>query len=119
MSPPAANDVVSFKDQATADRAKPHNDLLVIDLMIQDIDIARVFVDTGCSANIIYKSTLERMETNLCAVTERPSPIFRLSGNATMTLSSIDLVVKDGSVIKVTEFLVIDRPTTRSSVLHG
>ncbi|KAF2531378.1 hypothetical protein F2Q70_00029549 [Brassica cretica] len=32
MSAPAANDVVSFKDRATADQAKPHNDLLVIEL---------------------------------------------------------------------------------------
>ncbi|KAF2543666.1 hypothetical protein F2Q68_00031925 [Brassica cretica] len=117
MSTPAANDVVSFKDRATADQAKPHNYLLVIELTIQDIDVAKVLVDTGCSANIIYKSTVERMEIDLCAVTERPSPIFRLSGNATMTLSSIDLVVKDGSVIKVTEFLVIDRPTSYNAIV--
>ncbi|KAF3569723.1 hypothetical protein F2Q69_00059649 [Brassica cretica] len=44
MSAPAANDVVSFKDRATADQAKPHNDLLVIELTIQDIDVARVFL---------------------------------------------------------------------------
>ena len=117
MSAPAANDVVSFKDRATADQAKPHNDLLVIELTIQDIDVARVLVDTGCSANIIYKSTLERMEIDLCAVTERPSPIFGLSGNATMTLGSIDLVVKAGSVTKVTEFLVIDRPTSYNAIV--
>ncbi|XP_013658896.1 uncharacterized protein LOC106363748 [Brassica napus] len=117
MSAPAANDVVSFKDRATADQAKPHNDLLVIELTIQDIDVARVLVDTGCSANIIYKSTLKRMEIDLCAVTERPSPIFGLSGNATMTLGSIDLVVKAGSVIKVTEFLVIDRPTSYNAIV--
>ncbi|XP_048622631.1 uncharacterized protein LOC125591812 [Brassica napus] len=110
MSAPAANNVVSFKDRATADQAKPHNDLLVIELTIQDID-------TGCLANIIYKSTLERMDIDLCAVTKRPSPIFGLSGNATMTLGSIDLVVKAGSVTKVTEFLVIDRPTSYDTIV--
>ena len=102
MSAPVASDVVSFKDRATADQAKPHNDLLVIELTIQDIDVARVLVDTGCSANIIYKSTLERMEVDLCAVTEEPSPIFGLSGDATMTLGSISLLVKAGSVTKIT-----------------
>ncbi|XP_048599943.1 uncharacterized protein LOC125580038 [Brassica napus] len=117
MSAPEANDVISFKDRATADQAKPHNDLLVIELTIQDIDVARVLVDSGCSANIIYKGTLERMEIDLCAVTERPSPIFGLSGNATMTLGSTDLVVKAGSVTKVTEFLVIDRPTSYNAIV--
>ena len=117
MSAPAANDVVSFKDRATADQAKPHNDLLIIELTIQDIDVAKVLVDTRCSANIIYKSTLESMEIDLCAVTEGPSMIFGLSGDATMTLGSIDLVVKAGSVIKVTEFLVIDRPTSYNAIV--
>ncbi|KAF2604216.1 hypothetical protein F2Q70_00027056 [Brassica cretica] len=106
MSALAANDVVSFKDRATADQAKPHNDLLVIELTIQDIDVARVLVDT-----------LERMEIDLCAVTEGPSPIFGLSGDATMTLASIDLVVKAGNVIKVTKFLVIDRPTSYNAIV--
>ncbi|XP_013633060.1 PREDICTED: uncharacterized protein LOC106338686 [Brassica oleracea var. oleracea] len=117
MSAPAANDVVSFKDRATADQARPHNYLLKIEQTIQDIDVARVLVDTGCSANIIYKSTLKRMEIVLCAVKERPSPIFGLSENATMTLGSIDLVVKAGRVTKVTEFLVIDRPTSYNTIV--
>ncbi|XP_013713694.1 uncharacterized protein LOC106417431 [Brassica napus] len=98
MSAPVAHDVVSFKDIVTADQVKPHNDLLVIELTIQDIVVARVLVDTGCSANIIYKSTLKRMEIDLCAITEGPSPIFGLSGDATMTLGSINLLVKAGSV---------------------
>ncbi|KAL0876879.1 hypothetical protein Bca101_026584 [Brassica carinata] len=117
MSAPVASDVVSVKDRATADQAKPHNDFLVIELTIQDIDVARVLVDTGCSANIIYKNTLERMEVDLCAVTEEPSPIFGLSGDATMTLGSISLLVKAGSVAKITEFLVVDRPTSYNAII--
>ena len=108
MSAPVAHDGVSFKDRATADQVKPHNHLLVIELTIQDIDVARVLVDTGCSANIIYKSTLERMEIDMCAITEGPSQIFGLSGDTTMTLGSINLLVKAGSIVKITELLVVD-----------
>ncbi|XP_013617393.1 PREDICTED: uncharacterized protein LOC106323890 [Brassica oleracea var. oleracea] len=57
------------------------------------------------------------MEIDLCTVTEGPSPIFGLSGDATMTLGLIDLVVKAGSIIKVTEFLVIDRPTSYNAIV--
>ncbi|XP_013616891.1 PREDICTED: uncharacterized protein LOC106323291 [Brassica oleracea var. oleracea] len=57
------------------------------------------------------------MEIDRCAITERPSTIFELSGNATMTPGSIDLVVKAGSIIKVTEFLVIDRPTSYNAIV--
>ena len=38
--------VISFKGGATVDRAKPRNDLLVIELTIRDIDVARVLNDT-------------------------------------------------------------------------
>ncbi|KAF2546362.1 hypothetical protein F2Q70_00020920 [Brassica cretica] len=47
--------VISFKGGATVNRAKPRNDLLVIELMIRDIDVARVLIDTGSSADIIFK----------------------------------------------------------------
>ncbi|KAF3556207.1 hypothetical protein F2Q69_00012388 [Brassica cretica] len=57
------------------------------------------------------------MEIDLCAVTEGPSPIFGLSGDATMTLGSINLLVKAGSVVKITEFLVVDRPTSYNVII--
>ncbi|XP_056862238.1 uncharacterized protein LOC108835372 [Raphanus sativus] len=112
----SVRNIVSFEDRATACQAKPRDDLLVIELTIQDIDIARVLVDTGCSANIIYKSTLERMGIDLNAITDDPSPVVGLSGNTTMTLGTIDLSVKAGSVTKYVEFLVVDGPTAYNAI---
>ena len=61
MTTSPVRNIVSSKDRATARQAKPRNNLLVIELTIQDIDVARVLADTWCSADIIYKSTLERI----------------------------------------------------------
>ncbi|KAL0730557.1 hypothetical protein Bca4012_026650 [Brassica carinata] len=116
MTSSSARNIVSFEDRATARTAKSHNDLLVIELTIQDIDVARVLVDTGCSANIIYKSTLERMGVDLSILTDDPSPVFGLSGEI-MTLGSTNLLVKAGSVAKNTEFLVIDGPTSYNAIV--
>ena len=52
--------VISFKGGATVDQTKPRNDLLVIELTIHDIDIARVLIDTGSSVDVIFKDTLEK-----------------------------------------------------------
>ncbi|KAL0696229.1 hypothetical protein Bca4012_063409 [Brassica carinata] len=117
MSALTTYDVISFKDRATTDLAKPHSDLLVIELTIQDIDVARVLVDTGCSANIIFKSTLERMEIDLRAIAEDPKPLFGLSGDATMTHGSISLLVRAWSIVKITEFLVVHRPTSYNAIV--
>ena len=58
MTTSPVRNIMSFEDRATARQAKPRNNLLVIELTIQEIDVARVLVDTGCLADIIYKSTL-------------------------------------------------------------
>ena len=61
-------DVISFKGRATVNQTKPRNVLLVIELTIQNIDVARVLIDTGSSANIIFKNTLERMKIEMSEI---------------------------------------------------
>ncbi|XP_056843167.1 uncharacterized protein LOC108808448 [Raphanus sativus] len=117
MTTSSVRNIVSFEDRATASQAKPRDNLLVIELTIQDIDVARILVDTGCSANVIYKSTLERMGIDLNTITDDPSLVVGLSGNNTMTLGSIDLSVKTGSVTKNVEFLVVDGPTAYNVIV--
>ena len=89
---------------ATVDQAKPRNDLLVIELTIRDIDIGRVLIDTGSSIDIIFKDTLEKMEIDTSGIVENPSPLLGLSGETTIAFGSINLAVKAGTVIKVTDF---------------
>ena len=102
---------------ATIDRAKPRNDLLVIELTIRDIDVARVLIDTGSSADIIFKDTLEKMGINQSEVTKCPSPLLGLSGETTMAYGSINLAVKAGTVMNVTEFLVVDCPACYNVIM--
>ena len=61
MSDRICSDVISLKERATTDPVKPLNDILVVELTIQNIDIERILVDTGSSADIIFKSTNERI----------------------------------------------------------
>ena len=72
--------VLTFEERATEKQAKPRNDFLVIELTIQNIDVARILVDTGSSADIIFKSTLERMEINPSQIMGPSSPLLGLSG---------------------------------------
>ena len=79
--------------------------------------LARILVDTGSLADIIFKNTLEKMEINPSEITQDPSPLVGLSGEATMTLCMINLSVKADSMTKIVEFLVIDRPMSYNTIV--
>ena len=94
MSDQTGSDVISFKERETADPVKPLNDLLVVELTIENIDIARILVDTGSSANNIFKRTPEFASE----IAEDPNPVVGILGETTMTLGTIDLSVKASSM---------------------
>ncbi|KAF8112110.1 hypothetical protein N665_0067s0030 [Sinapis alba] len=111
------SDIISFKERETTGPVKPLKDLLVVELVIQNINVARILADSESSADIIFKNNLKRMEINPSGITGDPNPIFGLSGEATMTLGTINLSVKADNMTKIMEFLVIDRPTSYNAIV--
>ncbi|KAF3502116.1 hypothetical protein F2Q69_00043718 [Brassica cretica] len=50
-------------------------------------------------------------------IVKYPSPLLGLSGETTMAYGSINLAVKAGTVTRVTEFLVVDRPASYNVIM--
>ncbi|KAF3497061.1 hypothetical protein DY000_02053106 [Brassica cretica] len=50
-------------------------------------------------------------------IVKYPSPLLGLSEETTMAYGSINLAVKAGTVTRVTEFLVIDRPASYNVIM--
>ncbi|XP_056864097.1 uncharacterized protein LOC130494630 [Raphanus sativus] len=110
------SDKISFMEGAAAEQAKTRDDLLVIELTIHDIDVARVLIDTGSSVNIIFQETLAKMQIDPSEITEDASPLVGLSGEPTIASGSISFADKAGTVEKLTEFLVVDLPASVSRI---
>ncbi|XP_018479333.2 uncharacterized protein LOC108850265 [Raphanus sativus] len=110
-------DEISFREGAAAEQANPRDDLLVIELKIHDVDVARVLIDTGSSVNIIFKETLEKMQVDPSKITEDSSPLVGLSGEPTIASWSISFAVKAGMTEKLTEFLVVDLPSSYNAIM--
>ena len=57
------------------------------------------------------------MKIDPSEIVENPIPLLGLSGETTIAFGSIDLAIKAGTVTRVTEFLVVDRPASYNVIM--
>ncbi|XP_060973885.1 uncharacterized protein LOC133039098 [Cannabis sativa] len=55
------HELITFSEEDTKHVRYPHNDPLVVEVQIANMIVARTMIDNGSSANILFKSSLERM----------------------------------------------------------
>ena len=91
---------------------KPHNDPLVIMLMIQGFNTRQVLVDNRSSADIIYLPAFQQLRVDPKKLHLFLSPLVSFSGDRVNLKGIITLVMTTGSypfqVSKQLNFLVVD-----------
>ncbi|XP_059630182.1 uncharacterized protein LOC132273180 [Cornus florida] len=71
----------------------PHEDPLVISLLVANYVIKRVLIDQGSSANIITKSVFEQLEIPSSSIRSTSSPLMGFDGTKVDPLGVIDLSI--------------------------
>ena len=114
-----AIDMVFFEEDARG--VKPHDDPLVIILMIQGFNTRRVLVDNESFVDIIYLPAFQRLRVDPKKLHLFLSSLVSFSGNSVYVKGIITLIVTAGSypfqVSKQLNFLVVDCPSSYNVII--
>ena len=89
--------VITFTDEDASRIHHPHDDAIVITLLITDYSTRRVLVDNGSSANILYYPAFQQI--NLGRELHRPvhSPLVGFGGMKVQPIGTISLPMVVGA----------------------
>ena len=115
------NQDMCFSEEDTRGVKQPHDDPLVITVMIEGFNTRRVLVDNGSSADIIYLSAFQQLKVDQKRLRPFDSPLVSFSGDKVYPKGIVTLTVTAGShpfqVTNRHNFLVVDSPSSYNVII--
>nr|XP_023873994.1 uncharacterized protein LOC111986560 [Quercus suber] len=110
-----------FSEEDARGIKQPHDDPLVIMIMIEGFNTRRFLVDNGSSADIIYLSAFQQLKVDPNRLRPFESPLVSFSGDKVYPRGIVTLTVNTGSYpFQVTNrhnFLVVDSPSSYNVII--
>ncbi|XP_024014816.1 uncharacterized protein LOC112088742 [Eutrema salsugineum] len=116
QDPPKGTPLV-FIEANTIGLHKPHNDALVVELLLDDVEVSRILVDTGSSVNIIFKEALDQLDLSSDRIEPFIEPLTGFDGERCMTVGMVNILIYLGGVAKIIQFLILDKPAIYNAIL--
>ena len=100
---------------------QPHDDPLVIMLMIEGFNTRRILVDNGGSADIIYLSAFQQLKVDMSRLRPFESPLISFSGDKVYPKGIVNLPVTTGTysqqITKQLNFMLVDCPSSCNVII--
>ncbi|XP_074374622.1 uncharacterized protein LOC141715033 [Apium graveolens] len=113
---------ITFRERESRWVHHPHNDALVITILIGTMNMHRVFLDNGSSANILYYNTYKKLGFPDSDMNFKEAHVYSFTGEAVRVMGSIRLPITLGegalSVTQMIDFKVMDQNSVHN-VLVG
>ncbi|XP_077251774.1 uncharacterized protein LOC143890998 [Tasmannia lanceolata] len=90
---PRTDRTISFSDADLEGVLIPHNDVMVIDMIVSDLLVKKVLVDNGSSADILYYHAFKQMGVPEDRLKPFDSHLYHFSGNIVPVEGSVELLV--------------------------
>nr|XP_023900876.1 uncharacterized protein LOC112012715 [Quercus suber] len=112
---------ITFTDEEAEMIHHPHDDAIVITLLIADYKTRRVLVDNGSSADILYYPAFQQMRIGQDQLRPAYSPLIGFGGMKVQPVGTITLPVVVGSypqqITKEVNFLVVDCSSSYNAII--
>ncbi|KAL2226893.1 UNVERIFIED_CONTAM: Retrovirus-related Pol polyprotein from transposon [Sesamum indicum] len=114
-------EAISFNSSDKPEETGEMNDPIVIRLDIANFTVHKVLVDSGSSADIIFKSVIDKMGLKNLRLEPIRTPLVGFGGSEVTSLGMIELPVPIGDEPKrrttMVKFLVVDTPFAYNVIL--
>ncbi|GAV86962.1 hypothetical protein CFOL_v3_30388, partial [Cephalotus follicularis] len=114
-------EVISFSEADYEGVRLPHNDPVVVTLMVELFTMKRILTDSGSSADILYKHAFDQLRIPVDQLKPVKTPLVGFAGEIVHPLGSIDLSVVAGTAPRQTQvqmtFLVVETPSPYNSII--
>lgn len=95
----------------------PHNDPLVVELIIQNCEVTKIQIDTSSNVYLIFKETLEKMGISEDDIKLSAKPSTGFTRNHFFCNGTIYLTICASGIAKTTKFTVMDKPAIKNVIL--
>ncbi|GAV58727.1 hypothetical protein CFOL_v3_02260, partial [Cephalotus follicularis] len=114
-------EVISFSKEDYKGVRLPHDDPVVVTLQVELFTRKRILIDSGSSANILYKHAFDQLRIPTDQLRPVKTPLIGFTREMVHLLGFIDLSVVAGTNPRQTQiqmtFLVVDTPTPYNAIV--
>ncbi|GAV68142.1 hypothetical protein CFOL_v3_11645, partial [Cephalotus follicularis] len=114
-------EVISFSEVDYEGVHLPHDDPVVVTLLVELFTMKRILLDSGSSADILYKHAFDQLRIPADQLKPVKTPLVGFTGETIHPLGSINLSVVTGTAPRQTQvemtFLVVDTPSPYNAII--
>ncbi|KAL5553184.1 hypothetical protein UlMin_040585 [Ulmus minor] len=120
-APRLSNEPIIFTEEEASGLWHPHKDAIVVALRIASRKVYKILIDNGSSANILFRSTLNRMDLVGAKFDPIKSALYGFTGDSIHSEGVLNLPVELGTHpcqhIQSVEFVVVDCPSSYNAII--
>ncbi|XP_038719859.1 uncharacterized protein LOC120012498 [Tripterygium wilfordii] len=106
-----------FADDEATQLLHPHHDALVLTLQVATINLKRILIDNGSSANVLFLATYKGMGLDETLILRKSTTLIGFNGEVSHSLGEVTLPIYAPGLNKHTRFSIVDSSSAYNAIL--